>query len=96
MLTEPEWAQVHPLLQQAIADVKRYREAHGTSLAESLKPGLGDSARAKYRELTGYEETNVNAIWHHRLSDFGPPCSKCGELLRTPKASSCTACGASA
>ena len=57
MLTEAEWAQVQPLLSQAIDDVKRYRETMGVSLKEAVSVELDRSARAKYLELTGYEET---------------------------------------
>jgi hypothetical protein len=50
----------------------------------------------RYFELTGFRETNINAVWHHRLSLYGPPCEACGKPLRTPKASFCAACGAPA
>jgi hypothetical protein len=96
LLDEPEWRQILPLLQGAIDDVKHYREQHGVSLAEAKDTALGLSARAKYLELTGYDESNVNAIWHHRRSEFGPECSKCGKLLRAPQATFCAECGASA
>ncbi len=48
-----------------------------------------------YREITGYTESNPNAVWHHRLSLFGPPCETCGKPLRSPRARICAACGAS-
>jgi predicted Zn-ribbon and HTH transcriptional regulator len=53
----------------------------------------GKAACEKYFELTGVRETNPNALWHHRLSIYGPECRKCGHLLRTPKASFCANCG---
>ena len=46
-----------------------------------------------YQKLTGHEETNFTAIWHHRISLYGPPCSHCGKPLRTAKAKWCAACG---
>ncbi len=46
-----------------------------------------------YEKLTGFEETNANAIMHHRISLYGPPCENCGKPYRTPKASFCAACG---
>jgi len=47
-----------------------------------------------YFELTNFRETNINAIWHHMTSLYGPPCQECGKPLRTPKAKWCAACGA--
>jgi hypothetical protein len=65
-------------------------------LRGSDNPEICELALARYHELTGLRETNINAIWHHRASLFGPPCSNCGKPLRTPKAKWCPACGASA
>ena len=48
----------------------------------------------EYNSVTGFAETNPNAVWHHRLSLYGPPCSQCGKPLRTPEARFCAACGA--
>lgn len=52
-------------------------------LAEALK---------RYVELTGFEETNPNAVWHHRLSLYGEPCKFCGRPLRSPNAKLCGSC----
>jgi hypothetical protein len=54
----------------------------------------GWQALEAYRRITGFEETNINAVWHHSLSLYGPPCHKCGKPLRTPRALWCPACGA--
>jgi hypothetical protein len=93
MLDEAEWAMVAPLLSSAIQDVKDYRDRHGVSLAEAKDKALGASALAKYHALTGFSETNVNALWHHRASLYGKPCATCGKPLRTPIATFCAACG---
>jgi len=45
-----------------------------------------DRILRRYFELTGFEETNPNAVWHHVASQYGPPCSSCGKPLRTPRA----------
>jgi hypothetical protein len=96
MLTEPEWAQVEPALKRAITDIQDYRKAHRVEPSEARQRGHGASALKLYNEITGFGETNVNAIWHHRASDYGPPCGTCGKPLRTPRASFCAACGARA
>src|SRR5262245_26232164 len=49
-----------------------------------------------YRELTGVDERNPNAVLHHVLSIYGPPCATYGKPLRTPRAKFCAACGAPA
>jgi hypothetical protein len=59
---------------------------HG-SLKEQLAPVL-----AEYERITGMHETNPNAIQHHRLSLYGPPCGYCGKPLRTPHAEFCGNC----
>ena len=46
-----------------------------------------------YNNLTGFEETEPNAIMHHSLELIGPDCEKCGKPYRTPKAKLCAACG---
>lgn len=46
-----------------------------------------------YRLLTGFEETNPNAVFHHEVAQYGPPCPQCRKPLRTPQARFCAACG---
>lgn len=46
-----------------------------------------------YFEVTGYDETEPNAVMHHRISLYGPQCENCGKPYRTDKASFCAACG---
>ncbi|HIP78526.1 MAG TPA: hypothetical protein EYH07_08715 [Kiloniellaceae bacterium] len=96
MLDEQEWEEIEPLLRRAMDQTKRYRAQHGVSLAEATQKGYGQAALERYFEITGFRETNPNALWHRRLSDLGPPCSACGKPLRTPQATFCAACGAQA
>jgi len=63
-------------------------------LARSVDPEPRQAALELYAEMTGLRETNINAIWHHRIAEYGPPCGACGKPLRTPKARLCAACGA--
>ena len=46
------------------------------------------SMLAEYEKITGFRETNPNAVFHHRLSDYGLPCRFCGRPLRLRKRSS--------
>lgn len=93
MLDDDEWAEVEPLLANAIEQIKNYRSAKGVSLAEARAKGYGKGALERYFQITGFRETNPDALWHHRISEFGPPCNVCGKPLRTPRAKLCAACG---
>jgi hypothetical protein len=46
-----------------------------------------------YKELSGFEETNPNAIMHHRIELYGSACENCSKPYRTSKAAFCAACG---
>src|SRR5258708_36544040 len=52
-----------------------------------------DPMLREYERMTGFRETNHNAVFHHQLSLYGPPCSNCGKPLRTPQARFCVGCG---
>ena len=93
MLEDHEWAVVEPLLRDSLSELKRYRQEHNVSFAAAKEKAFGRAALDKYRELTGFNETNINALWHHYISLYGPPCISCGKPLRTPKATFCAACG---
>ncbi|MFZ2988353.1 hypothetical protein [Ideonella sp.] len=94
MLTEEEWETVAPSLANAVAQIKQYRDAHGCSLAEARAKGFGRQALVAYEQITGFKETNPDALFHHRLSIYGPPCHACGKPLRTPQARYCAMCSA--
>ncbi|MEL6868861.1 MAG: hypothetical protein AAFO81_03585 [Pseudomonadota bacterium] len=93
LLNETEWTEIEPLLRAAVRDVKEYRSKTHAELAEALEKNQGVAALQRHKELTGFVETNVNAIWHHRRSNYGDPCPDCGKLLRTPRATLCPECG---
>ncbi len=93
MLDKTEYAQLHS---DAMRATQEFRAQHrlpltGLSSEERFRPVLD-----LYEQLTGFRETNVNAVMHHRLALYGPPCTICGKPLRTPQASRCMVCGAGA
>ena len=97
MLDEDEWAVMAPYMGSVVSEIKAYRAEHGVTLAQAAGAGAPGqrrlSALEKFEELTGMALGNVNAIWHHRVASFGPPCTHCGRPLRTPRASHCAECG---
>ena len=93
MLTDDEWAILEPLTMRHIDAIKAYRGEHHCSLAEA-RDAVSDAALQRYREITGFDETNFNALFHHRLSLLGPDCHACGKPLRTPRAKLCAECWA--
>ncbi|WP_228424135.1 hypothetical protein [Chryseobacterium geocarposphaerae] len=46
-----------------------------------------------YNNLSGFEETNPNAIMHHFIDMYGPDCENCGKPYRTKTATFCPKCG---
>lgn len=58
------------------------------TMEERLKPLLD-----YYNDLTGWNETVPNAIMHHHIDEYGPPCESCGKPYRTKLAKFCAACG---
>lgn len=46
-----------------------------------------------YNDITGFGETEPNAIMHHAIGMYGTECENCGKPYRTPKAKICAACG---
>jgi hypothetical protein len=93
MLDEGEWAELAPLLSKVPQDIKAYRESTGAPLDQAVRQGFERAALARYEQLTGFPESNVNALWHHRLADVGPPCDACGKPMRTRVARFCAECG---
>ncbi len=91
MLTDKEWELFTPYFTDAIKKIQLHRAEHNCSLKEATEKGFGQLDL--YEHITGFKETNLNAIHHHRLSLYGSPCQVCGKPLRTPLARYCANCG---
>lgn len=93
MLTDEEWVEFGPLLHRTLERIKQVRAETGAGIREAQQIA-GKEALARYAELTGFVETNVQALWHHLRSIYGPACQVCGKPLRTKQARHCAGCGA--
>ena len=93
MLDEDEFQTIADLYHDGFRATKEFREKYGLPLENCSIDERFRPLREKYLEITGYDETNQNAIMHHRISIYGAPCENCGKPLRTPQAAFCAACG---
>ena len=91
MLDEEEYASVAALYRDGILATKQFRARWGIPLQGASTKQRMRPVSKRYEELTGLWEENANAIMHHRLSPYGPPCKRCGKPLRTPVAKLCGA-----
>jgi hypothetical protein len=89
MLDEDEFEIVSELYSAGIKATKEFRQQHGLPLAHVPIDDLFRPCREAYERLTGYRDMHENAIIHHRLSLYGPPCPICGKPFRTPTATRC-------
>lgn len=92
MLNEAEYAEAALLYRGGIRATKEFRERWGVPLNDASIDERFRPVRDAYERLTGIKESNENAIMHHRLSLYGPPCKYCHKPLRTPKAKLCASC----
>jgi hypothetical protein len=92
MLDEDEFASVDALYRECMFASREFRQAHKPP---SESGSIGErfaSVRRRYEEITGMKDCHENAILHHRLALYGPPCGACGRPLRTPRARVCGSC----
>lgn len=92
MLDDEEFAEIASLHRLGLQSVKECRIETGAPLEHVPLAEHFDAMLTRYEEMTGYKETNPNAVWHHRLSLYGPPCNHCGKPLRSPNARLCGGC----
>jgi hypothetical protein len=93
MLDESEFEHIANVYRHCIQTIQQEREERRSLLQHvDLESGFAPFLEAYFAQ-TGFQETNPNAILHHRLALYGPACHACGKPLRTPAASICAACG---
>ena len=95
MLSEREYRRILRLFGKCMTARPGFRRRHGLPLGELDSDQRFKPVRDLYSELTGWPEMHHNAILHHRISLYGPPCTSCSKPLRTPRASFCAYCGQS-
>ena len=93
MLDDREWQQIGAPEGNLSQAMKEYQKRHGVTL-DVAKEEAPKEILTRYKDLTGFEETNVYALYHHRVELYGPPCHACGKPLRTTVARRCVECGA--
>ena len=93
MLDEDEYAEVRALYSQCMRATQEFRQAHGIPLESADMSDRFRPVCDAYERMTGMKETVANAIMHHRIAQYGPPCTQCGRVLRTPQSSKCLECG---
>ena len=72
-------------------EFQRVTSLRGTGRGDDLKEREFGPVLQEYQRVTGFYETNLNAVYNHRLSLYGPPCRNCRKPLRTPQAKLCAA-----
>jgi hypothetical protein len=92
MLDEAEFSEIASLYGQAFKATKEFRERWDIPLKDASIDDRFRPVRKTYERLTGTRESNQNAIMHHRLTLYGPPCENCQKPLRTPNAKLCGSC----
>ncbi|RKG58301.1 hypothetical protein D7X30_17725 [Corallococcus sp. AB011P] len=81
MLDEVEFEEVSNLYRAAFRSSEPTMEARFAPVSQA------------YERLTGQAGCHPNVVIHHRIAQYGPPCTDCGKPLRTPEARYCAACG---
>jgi hypothetical protein len=52
-------------------------ETKGTGGKAEIRERFFGPVLREYERITGFREMNPNAVYHHRLSLYGPPCARC-------------------
>jgi hypothetical protein len=94
MLDEEEFRRFFECHRASMASYRQHsKKVNNLSIGTRPFEEMFQSALDLYETMTGYKETNINAIYHHRLALYGAPCPVCQKPLRTPRAKLCVLCG---
>ncbi len=96
MLDEEEYAVAYELYLDCAKAIREFRQTWGLPLKASFFNDQFKPVTVWYERLTGMEDCHYNAVMHHRLALYGPPCKSCGKPLRTSRARFCASCSAPA
>jgi hypothetical protein len=66
-------------------EFKRVSKLRNSGTEGGIKERMFGPLLREYERITGIAKANPNAIYHHVLSMYGPPCKKCGKPMRTSK-----------
>src|SRR5689334_10638577 len=74
-------------------DIPMVDDAEWTHMWAAYKSARPQAMLDEYERLTGFRETNFNAVLHHQIALHRQPCPRCGKVLRTAMAYKCFECG---
>jgi len=106
MLDDDEWAVLVEAHRSGsdeasrMAVIERERVERGLAAPLPLRADATPAQRklrhlsVGYEMFTGVAESDPNLVWHHVVSQYGPPCVRCGKPLRNAGAERCRECGA--
>jgi hypothetical protein len=94
MLDEEEFTRVWQHAREGKSELAKVAPFEGPAWKHPVMTTAMQRLLDEYNRITGFGEINANAVWHHRISLYGPPCHSCGKPLRSPQARLCAACGA--
>ena len=90
-LEEEEWEKL-PTTHETMEEILQYRKEQNCDLMTARQ--FAETHQMKiFEEITGKAWVHFDVISHHRLSDWGPECAHCGNLLRSPRDAFCAVCG---
>jgi hypothetical protein len=95
MLDEDEYHAIYALYGECFQRGQQEARERGNIPSKERLPlhEVFEPVRKEYERMTGMADCHHNAILHHSISTYGPPCRRCGKPLRTPRAHFCAACG---